>query len=86
MADAKKKGRRSIEPKVKEQAMALLKEGNTTVKSIAEKTGVSAATIQNWKTGKSSYKPRKARTDSDVELVRLENEYLKKKLAYFESK
>lgn len=83
MAEGKKKGRRSIDPAKKEQALKLLSEGTMTAKDIAAKIGVSYPTIINWKNEQSNGKSRGTPVD-DIELLKLENEYLKKKLAYYE--
>jgi transposase-like protein len=84
VAEVKKRGRRSIDPAKKEQALKLLGEGAMTAKDIAEKIGVSYPTIMNWKSGAVAQGKAGRAADSDMELLRLENEYLKKKLAYYE--
>jgi transposase-like protein len=83
VAEVRKKGRRSIDPAKKEQALKLLSEGSMTAKDIAAKVGVSYPTMMNWKSEASNVKAGK-HPENDIELLRLENEYLKKKLAYYE--
>ena len=83
MAEVKRKGRRRIDPAKKEQALKLLGEGAMTAKDIAEKMGVSYPTIMNWKNDVPNGKAARA-AEADIELLKLENEYLKKKLAYYE--
>jgi transposase-like protein len=84
---AKKAGRKSIDPKVKEQALELLR-GGKSAKEVSDTLALGYSTVMNWTkkkvAKKKSSKKKSASPSDDIELLKLENEYLKKKLAYYE--
>jgi len=55
-----------------------------TLKAVSEKFGVSDPTLSSWK--RSGRPSVKSGPDEDIKLLRLENEYLKKKVADYETR
>jgi len=87
---AAKKGRRTIPANVKQNAIAKVRAGERRA-DVAKELGVSLPTIHNWMaaaggTGKRRAGPVKGGRNDELELLRLENEYLKKKITYLETR
>ena len=87
---AMKRGRRVIPEDIKEKAIAKVKAGERRV-DVAKELGVSLPTINNWLAtasgaGRSRGTRKKAGKTDELELLRIENDYLKKKIAYLESR
>lgn len=81
------RGRKAISTEVKAKAIERVKAGERRV-DVAKTLGVSLPTINNWmaqsKAPKISRSGKLGRSASELELLKLENEYLKKKIAVLE--
>jgi transposase-like protein len=85
---ASKKGRREIPPETKEAALAALQSGKR-LNDVADEYKVSVATLSLWKrAAKSGVATPKRSIKGDenrqIELLQIEVDYLRKKLAYYE--
>jgi transposase-like protein len=76
-------GRKINSPETRAQALDDLDRGET-LKAVSEKYGVSIPTLSSWK--RSRRPSAKGSSGDDIELLKPENEYLKKKVAYYESR
>ncbi len=82
MVKPSKGGYKRFAPGIKEKAFELLRAGNTG-KAVAKQLGVSYPTIINWKRSSSPGEtpvPQGRATDAELQLLRLENDYLKKRM------
>lgn len=88
----RKKGRRTrIDEKTKQQALDLIKTG-ASAKDVSRKTGVSYPTAINWaralrgETPLTKRSTRGANAADEMELLKMEVEFLRRKVAFFEAK